>query len=159
MIDIQKELIKAMKKQVFINNDVLNNAARIVLAEIKTKLKDIKEEITTEIQYKIISKMKKDRENSVKIYEDAFNKTNSNVAKDNLDKAKNELEAIDLYLLEIESDMPKKFNEVETKQLIEDVLKQFGDTKPNKGMIMKLLKYNINVDMALASKIVNSLGI
>lgn len=52
--------------------------------------------------------MKKDRENSIKIYSEAFNKTNSNIAKENLDKAKNELETIDLYLIELEADMPKK---------------------------------------------------
>ena len=43
----------------------------------------IKDEITNEIQYKMLQKMKKDRENSIKIYLDAYEKTGSNIAKDN----------------------------------------------------------------------------
>lgn len=155
MIDIQNELIKAMKKQIFLNNDALNIAARQILSEMKTKFKDIKEPITSEIQYKMLQKMKKDRENSIKIYSEAFNKTNSNIAKENLDKAKNELEPIDLYLIELEADMPKKMSEENTRAFIKDLIARF-DSKPNIGMIMKLIKSNknINIDMALASKII-----
>ena len=156
MIDIQNELIKAMKKQIFPNNDALNIATRQILSEMKTKFKDIKEPITSEIQYKMLQKMKKDRENSIKIYSEAFNKTNSNVAKENLDKAKNELEPIDLYLIELEADMPKKMSEENTRTFIKDLIARF-DSKPNIGMIMKLIKANpikANlIDMALASKI------
>jgi uncharacterized protein YqeY len=155
MIDIQNELIKAMKKQIFLNNDALNIAARQILSEMKTKFKDIKEPITSEIQYKMLQKMKKDRENSIKIYSEAFNKTNSNIAKENLDKAKNELEPIDLYLIELEADMPKKMSEENTRAFIKDLIAKF-DSKPNIGMIMKLIKSNknVNIDMALASKII-----
>jgi uncharacterized protein YqeY len=155
MIDVQKKMIAAMKKELFINNDNLNKAARQVLGEMKTKFKDIKEEITAEIQYKMLQKMKKDRENSIKIYTEAYEKTNSDVAKMNLEKAQNELEPIDLFLLDLESEMPKKFNEEQTKELIENLLKRF-DEKPNMGMIMKLLKANVNIDMAVASKIVKT---
>lgn len=162
MIDVQKLLIKAMKNEIFSNpdeetNKAWNLAARQVLGEMKTKFKDIQEEITTEIQYKMLQKMKKDRENSVKIYTEAFEKTNSSVAKENLNKAKLELEPIDLFLLELEREMPKKMTEEETQVFIKEIMDKF-DEKPNMGMVMKLIKSNStqNIDMALASKIVKS---
>jgi uncharacterized protein YqeY len=155
MIDVQAFLIKAMKKELF-KTDSLNNAARLILGELKTKLKDIREPITTEIQYKILQKMKKDRENAVMIYNEAFEKSKSDVAKYNLDKAKTELEPLDLFLNELESKMPKKLSEEEIKKLVEETLAKFGD-KPNKGIVMKLFKDRNDVDMATVAKIVNSL--
>ena len=140
----------------FPGHDNLNIAARTVLSEMKTKFVDIREEITTQIQYKMLQKMKKDRENSIEIYKEAFEKTNSPIAKENLDKAKNELEPIDIFLLELEAEMPKKLSYDETKKLVEETLNKFNE-KPNKGMIMKLFKSNINVDMAIASKIINEI--
>jgi uncharacterized protein YqeY len=98
--------------------------------------------------------MKKDRENSVKIYSEAFEKSGSNVAKDNLQKASDELEAIDYFMLILESDMPKKLSDEETKNLVKDTIEKFGDN-PNKGMIMKLFKARSDVDMATVSKFVN----
>ena len=159
MLDIQKLLISSMKKEIFKNNDDLNMGARNVLSEMKTKFIDIREEITSQIQYKMLQKMKKDRENSVKIYTDAFEKTKSPIAQENLKKAQDELEPIDLFLLELEGEIPKKMNEEETKKLIEDTIKKFGDTPINKGIFMKLLKERPDVDMAIAAKIVNSLEI
>jgi uncharacterized protein YqeY len=156
MLDVQSLIIKAMKKEIFVNNDDLNIAAKTILAEMKTKFVDIREPITTEIQYKMLQKMKKDRENSVKIYSEAFEKSKSDVAKDNLEKAQNELEPIDLFLMELEHEMPKKLSEDETRKLVEETVVKFGD-KPNKGMIMKLFKARIDVDMATVAKIVNSL--
>ena len=161
MLDVQKLLISSMKKEIFKNNDDLNMAARNVLSEMKTKFIDVREPITSQIQYKMLQKMKKDRENSVKIYTDAFEKTKSPIAQENLKKAQDELEPIDLFLLELEGEMPKKLNEEETKKLINDVLIKFNDANmvPNKGIFMKLLKERPDVDMAIASKIVNSLEI
>ena len=156
MLDVQSLIIKAMKKEIFVNNDNLNIAAKTILAEMKTKFVDIREPITTEIQYKMLQKMKKDRENSVKIYSEAFEKSKSDVAKDNLEKAKNELEPIDLFLMELENEMPKKLSEDETRKLVEETITKFGDN-PNKGMIMKLFKARNDVDMASVAKIVNSL--
>lgn len=156
MLDVQFLIIKAMKKEIFVNNDDLNIAAKTILAEMKTKFVDIREPITTEIQYKMLQKMKKDRENSVKIYSEAFEKSKSDVAKDNLEKAKNELEPIDLFLMELENEMPKKLSDDETRKLVEETITKFGDA-PNKGMIMKLFKARNDVDMATVAKIVNSL--
>lgn len=155
MIDIQKMMIKAMKKELFLNNEELNFAARQVLGEMKTKIKDIREDITNEIQYKMLQKMKKDRENSVSIYEKVFNETSSEVAKTNLDNARNELEPIDLFLVQLESEMPKKMSEEEIRNFVKELISKF-DSKPNIGMIMKLIKSNstLNIDMATASKII-----
>ena len=158
MINVQEFLIKAMKKQIFIDPAMvhLNDVARRVLGEIKTKCVDIREEITTQVQYKLLQKMKKDRENSIKIYSEAFEKSNSDVAKDNLNKANEELEAIDYFMLILESEMPKKLSEEETRNLVKDTIEKFGDN-PNKGMIMKLFKARSDVDMATVSKIVNEM--
>ena len=108
MLDVQKLIIKSMKKEIFKDNDELNIAAKNVLGEMKTKFVDITSEITSEVQYKMLKKMRKDREGSIKIYTDAFEKTGSNVAKENLRKAENELKPIDLFLAELEGEMPKK---------------------------------------------------
>lgn len=159
MLDVQKLLIKSMKKEMFPGHDDLNIAARNVLSEMKTKFIDIREEITSQIQYKMLQKMEKDRQNSVKIYTDAFEKTKSPIAKENLKKAQNELEPIDLFLMELEAEMPKKLNEEETKNLINEVIKKFGDTPINKGIFMKLLKERSDIDMAIAAKIVNTLDV
>ena len=47
MLDVQSLIIKAMKKEIFVNNDNLNIAAKTILAEMKTKFVDIREPITT----------------------------------------------------------------------------------------------------------------
>ena len=158
MLDIQKLIIKAMKKEMFPGHDNLNIAARNVLGEMKTKFVDIREPITTNIQYKMLQKMKKDREKSIEIYTDAFEKTNSELAKINLNKAKDELEPIDLFLLELKSEIPKKLSEKETQDLIALTVTKLGDNL-NKGMLMKLLKARPDIDMGIAAKLVNSLKI
>lgn len=157
MLDVQKLLIESMKKEMFPGHDNLNIAARNVLSEMKTKFIDIREPITTQIQYKMLQKMKKDRENSVKIYTEAFEKTKLEAAKENLKKAQDELEPITLFLYELAQEMPKKLNEEETKNLINEIIKKFGDTPVNKGMLMKLLKAKPDIDMTIAAKIVNDI--
>lgn len=152
MINVPEMIKKAMKKELF-NTDELNLAARQILGEMKTKFVDIKEEITNEIQYKMLIKMKKDRENSIKIYTEAYEKTGSKVAEDNLIKAKNELEPINMFINELESSMPKKLNEEEIKKVIEDFLA--NNENPNKGMIMKYLKNRGDVEMSIAAKIIS----
>lgn len=157
MIDLQKYMILAMKGQMYPGKDALNSSARHVIGEMKTKYVDIKEEITNEIQFKMLQKMKKDRENSISVYSEAYKKSGSNVAKDNLESAQNELETIALFLLELEAEMPKKMSESETEKFIKELISKFPN-KPNIGLIMKLIKANpikANlIDMALASKII-----
>ena len=160
MLNIQDLLIQAMKNQIFTAEDekYLNNTARQILGEMKTKIKDIKGDVTTEMQYKMLQKMKKDRENSVKIYSEAYEKTKSDVAKTNLEKAELEIKPIDLFLSKLEDEMPKKLNADETREFIRQVIEKF-ETKPNKGMVMKQLKENPNIDMSIAAKLVNEFGI
>ena len=57
MIDVQQYILRTMKKEIFGGDEVQNKAARQVLAELKTKQKDVVGEITAEVQYKILSKM------------------------------------------------------------------------------------------------------
>ena len=136
MIDVTELIKKTIKKEVFNENEGINKAARQVLSEMKTKFKDIKENITVDIQHKMLIKMKKDRENSINIYEEAFAKTSSDVAKENLDKSKNELDVITDFLSEIEKDMPKQLTENE----VIDIIKENGFS--NIGECMKWFSKN-----------------
>lgn len=145
-----------MKKELYNNNDILNLAGRNVLNELKTKFVDVKGEITNEVQFKLLQKMKKDRENMVSVYSEAFEKTKSENAKTNLTNAENELIVVNDFLKELEKEMPKKMSETETKAFIENI---FATESMNKGMLMKTLKNNANIEMAIAAKIVNQMGI
>ena len=150
MIDVTELIKKTIKKEVFNENEGINKAARQVLSEMKTKFKDIKESITVDIQNKMLIKMKKDRENSINIYEEAFAKTSSNIAKENLDKSKNELNVINAFLSEIEKDMPKQLTENEVINIIRennfsnigDCMKWFSKNYPaqDKKMISQIFK-------------------
>ena len=157
MINIQKYMTLSMKGQMFdgYDKDILNLCARHVLGEMKTKYVDIKEEITNEIQYKMLQKMKKDRENSIQIYGEAFEKSKSDIAKNNLETAKNELKTIELFLSELEAEMPQKMDEEETRNFVKDLISKFEE-KPNIGIVMKSLKEykEKQIDMSLASRIV-----
>jgi hypothetical protein len=57
MLDVNNYLIKVMKKQIFSDTDLMNKSAKQVLAELKTKYVDIKEEITAPLQFKLLTKM------------------------------------------------------------------------------------------------------
>lgn len=155
MLNIQMLITKAMKKELYIDN-ILNLAGRNVLNELKTKFVDVKGEITNEVQFKLLQKMKKDRENMVSVYSEAFEKTKSENAKTNLTNAENELIVVNDFLKELEKEMPKKMSEAETKAFIENIL---ATESMNKGMLMKTLKSNANIEMAIAAKIVNQMGI
>ena len=155
MLNIQMLIAKAMKKELY-DNDILNLAGRNVLNELKTKFVDVKGEITNEVQFKLLQKMKKDRENMISVYSEAFEKTKSENAKTNLTNAENELIVVNDFLKELEKEMPKKMSEAETKAFIENIL---ATESMNKGLLMKTLKSNANIEMAIAAKIVNQMGI
>ena len=155
MLNIQMLITKAMKKELY-DNDILNLAGRNVLNELKTKFVDVKGEITNEVQFKLLQKMKKDRENMISVYSEAFEKTKSENAKTNLTNAENELIVVNDFLKELEKEMPKKMSEAETKAFIENIL---ATESMNKGLLMKTLKSNANIEMAIAAKIVNQMGI
>ena len=155
MINVQEMIKKAMKKELF-NTDEMNMAARQILSEMKTKFIDIKEEITNDIQYKMLIKMKKERESSVEIYKEAFEKNNSEVAKNNLIKSENELNVLNNFISELEAEMPKKLSEDEIKSIIVNIMNKIGE-KVNIGMIMKEFKGRSDVDMSVVSKIAKSI--
>lgn len=155
MINVQEMIKKAMKKELF-NTDEMNMAARQILSEMKTKFIDIKEEITNDIQYKMLIKMKKERESSVEIYKEAFEKNNSEVAKNNLIKSENELNVLNNFISELEAEMPKKLSEDEIKSIIVNIMNKIGE-KVNIGMIMKEFKGRSDVDMSIVSKIAKSI--
>lgn len=149
MLDVSKLLVETMKRQ-FPNKE----AYLVVLRELKTKLTVLAktEKVTVENQYKFLKKMEKEREDSKQVY----------TSQNRLDLAKkeeNELIAIKQLLSEVEREMPKQLSEEETKDFIlitwENIKKQVD--KPNQGMLMRELKSNPNINMALAAKIVKEL--
>lgn len=155
MIDLNDLIKKTIKKEIFNDNDILNKAARQVLSEIKTKIKDVQGEVNDNIQFKILSKIKKDRENAIEIYTQAYNKTCSDIAKMNLDKYTNELIISNNLIATLEQNMPKKLNENETLNLILDYWNEIKESSPNKGMLMKKIKSSgKNIDMSLVAKLV-----
>lgn len=151
MLDVAKLLVETMKRQ-FPNKD----AYLVVLRELKTKLTVLAktEKVTVETQYKFLKKMEKEREDSKVIYvsQNRFDLAN---------KERDELTAIKQLLSEVEKEMPKQLSEEETKDFIlitwENIKKQVD--KPNRGMLMRELKYNPNINMAIAAKIVKELNI
>lgn len=155
MIDIQKSLIAAMKGQLFSEKQV-NVAARQVLGEMKTKIKDLNSQITSEIQFKMLQKMKKDRQNSIKIYSEAMKETPSENCAINLKKAEDQLKPINVFLTQLEALMPKVLTEDETRRYVKGLLEILPEENRNIGMVMKQVKSrtDIKFDMAITSKIV-----
>lgn len=151
MLDVSKLLVETMKRQ-FPNKE----AYLVVLRELKTKLTVLAktEKVTVETQYKFLKKMEKEREDSKFMYvsQNRFDLAN---------KEREELSAIKQLLTEVEKEMPKQLSEDETKDFIlitwENIKKQVD--KPNQGMLMRELKSNPNINMALAAKLVKELNI
>jgi len=144
MIDVQKYILMTMKKEIFGVNNEQNKAARQVLAEMKTKQKDIQDEITSEIQYKMLKKMLSERTDSKQTYI-------SNERYDLAAKEREEESVIKKLMEELEADLPKQMTEDEIRSLINITIK--GMDKPNIGLIMRAFKDIKNVDKALVSKI------
>lgn len=126
MIDVQKYILLTMKKEIFENND---KAARIVLGELKTKQKDIQGDITAEIQYKLLSKMLKEREDSKVTYI-------SNNRFDLAEKESSEIDVLKSLLGELEKDMPKQMTDDEVLAIIKK------QAFSNIGDCMKWFKVN-----------------
>jgi uncharacterized protein YqeY len=143
MIDVNEFIKKTMKKEIFNNNDLENKSARVILSELKTKYVDIKEEITSELQYKIIKKMSGDRNKSAEIYKEA----NRN---DLYEKEISELNVCNYLLSELEKDLPKQMTEDEIKSKINEIIS--SNSNVNIGIIMKEFK-SLNADKAIVSKL------
>lgn len=147
MIDVILNIHKTMKREQFSETNLLNSSARIVLGELSTKQKDIIGTLTSEHQFKILNKMKNDREKTAQIYL-------TNNRQDLADKELTELRVISTLLDELAKDMPKLFTEDQTIELI----KKFKIDYPNSkiGDFMKYITTNqLNVDKKMAAKIFN----
>jgi uncharacterized protein YqeY len=151
MLDVQKLIILAMKKEIFNSSPEINKAGRTVLAEIKTKQKDIVGEISSDIQYKILTKMNNDRLKSISIYSNELEKNPSNeLAKSNFETERNEALVCSELLKELESSMPKKLTECEIIEKISELKENNSEIKI--GDVMKAFK-DINADKAIIAKI------
>ena len=129
MINVQEYILRTMKKEIFGINEAQNKAARQVLAELKTKQKDIVGEITAEVQYKILSKMMKERGDSIVIY------TNNNRF-DLANKERDEETVLKELLEQLQNDLPKQLSDDEVANIIKE--QAFG----NIGECMKWFKVN-----------------
>lgn len=144
MIDVNKLIISTRKKEIFANSSEENHAAIIVLGEIKTKYVDIREDITPQIQHKLLTKMSNDRSKAIEVYLNAGRA-------DKADAEKQELNIISFLLQEVEKDLPKQMSEQEIVEKIQAILSNCNQ-RPNIGIIMKEFK-DLPADKALVSKI------
>ena len=113
MIDVQQYILRTMKKEIFGGDEAQNKAARQVLAELKTKQKDVVGEITAEVQYKILSKMMKERGDSIVIY------TNNNRF-DLANKERDEETVLKELLEQLQNDLPKQLSDNEVANIIKE---------------------------------------
>ena len=143
MLDINEFIKKTIKKEIFNSNDIENKAARQIFSEIKTKYVDIREEITSEIQYKIIKKMLNDRNKCIEIYREAYRA-------DLLIKEEIEANICNELLKELEKDLPKMMTEEEIREKINEIMS--CNSGSNIGMIMKSFA-GLNADKSLVSRI------
>lgn len=144
MIDVNKLIISTRKKEIFSSSPEENHAAIIVLGEIKTKYVDIREDITPQIQHKLLTKMSNDRSKAMEVYLNAGRT-------DKADAEKQELSIISFLLQEVEKDLPKQMSEQEILEKIQAILSNCNQ-RPNIGIIMKEFK-DLPADKALVSKI------
>ena len=144
---INEQFNNALKSK----NKTLVSTLRLVLAAIKEK--DIanrtnvkKEGIKDEEIVKVLRKMKKQREDSIELYKKG--------GRDELSKAEEEeIKIIDSFL-------PKQLNEIETKKICEEVIKELGASSiKDIGKIMGTLKekYSETIDFSKVSIILKGL--
>ena len=129
MIDVQQYILRTMKKEIFGGDEAQNKAARQVLAELKTKQKDVVGEITAEVQYKILSKMLKEREESKRTYLD-------NNREDLANKEHDEELVLRELLEQLQNDLPKQLSDKEVANIINE------QAFSNIGECMKWFKAN-----------------
>lgn len=143
MIDVNFLVKQVMRHNLYSESELMNKSARQVLAELKTKYVDIKEEITANIQYKLLTKMLNDRIKAAEIY----NKANRT---DLEEKELSEIYVIKSLISEVEKDLPKQMTEDEIIKKINDII--LHNPNANIGLIMKEFK-DLPADKAFVSKI------
>ncbi len=143
MIDVTKKIVEWMKSE----KGVVRDATLTVLREMKTKYVDIREEITNDIQYKMLKKMKADRQKSLDIYE-------SNNRLDLAQKERDEVNAITSLMEELEKDMPKQMTENEIQETLNKIKEENG--KIEMKTVMACFK-TLNADKAVVAKLAKSM--
>lgn len=144
MIDVAKRIVEWMKAE----KGVARDAMLTVLREVKTKYVDIREDITNEVQYKMLKKMKADRQKSLEIYE-------ANNRNDLAEKEKNEVNAISVLMEELEKDMPKQMNEAEIQDVLNKIKEDNGG-KIDMKLVMTNFK-NLNADKGIVAKLAKAM--
>ena len=144
---INKQLIEALKSK----NKTLISTLRLILAAIKER--DIanrtggkKENVNDSEIIKVLRKMKKQRQDSVVLYEKGGRQ-------ELLDIEKEEIKILDSFL-------PKQLNEEETKKICKETIKLLGvSSMKDMGKIMGELKkkYSDSIDFSKVSVIVKGL--
>lgn len=143
MIDVTKKIVEWMKSE----KGVVRDATLTVLREMKTKYVDIREEITNDIQYKMLKKMKADRQKSLDIYE-------ANNRLDLAQKEKDEVNAITSLMEELEKDMPKQMTENEIQETLNKIKEENG--KIEMKTVMACFK-TLNADKAVVAKLAKNM--
>lgn len=143
MIDVTKKIVEWMKTE----KGIVRDATLTVLREMKTKYVDIREEITNDIQYKMLKKMKADRQKSIDIYE-------ANNRLDLAQKEKDEVNAITSLIEELEKDMPKQMTENEIQETLNKIKEENG--KIEMKTVMACFK-TLNADKSVVAKLAKSM--
>lgn len=143
MIDVTKKIVEWMKTE----KGIVRDATLTVLREMKTKYVDIREEITNDIQYKMLKKMKADRQKSIDIYE-------ANNRFDLAQKEKDEVNAITSLMEELEKDMPKQMTENEIQETLNKIKEENG--KIEMKTVMACFK-TLNADKSVVAKLAKSM--
>ena len=143
MIDVTKKIVEWMKTE----KGIVRDATLTVLREMKTKYVDIREEITNDIQYKMLKKMKADRQKSIDIYE-------ANNRLDLAQKEKDEVNAITSLIEELEKDMPKQMTENEIQETLNKIKEENGMIEMK--TVMACFK-TLNADKSVVAKLAKSM--
>ena len=144
---INEQFNSALKSK----NKTLISTLRLILAAIKerdilNRTENKKEPVKDQEVIKILKKMKKQREDSIDLYEKG--------GRQELSKAEEaEIKIIDTFL-------PKQLNEEETKKICKETIKSVGaSSMKDMGKIMGLLKkeYSDSIDFSKVNIIVKEL--
>lgn len=145
MSELKAKLTEDMKTAMRAKEKARLNTVRSILAAIKQKEVDTREEQSDEDVLAILTKQAKQRKESISQYDKA--------ARDDLSAIEKEELAI------IETYMPKQMDEAEVKVIVADVISQTGATGPKEmGKVMGQLtaKLKGKADMSQVSQLVKA---
>lgn len=139
MSEIFNNIQRKIKEAMFKNDNSTRDCLRMIVSEIKNQTVNAnpQKEITDDICLKILQK-------SAKTHKDSIEQFKSAGRVELVEREEEELKIIESFL-------PKLLSEDETKNIIENILKNIEATKKNMGIIMKQLPNE--VDKKIASKL------